>query len=252
METFKTDYGKITLYKNETFIIQPFKNNSYWDIDNLLMLKKYINPNKNILEIGGHCGTSSIVYASFLNENSKVFVYEPQENLFNLLEFNIKQNKLQHKIIPYNKAVFCDNTTLTMNNIDLDGGGGIVQKRYNEESNMNCNFGGIGIGNGGEKVKAITMNEMKHENIGFIHCDAQGSENFIFSTGTDFIQKHKPVILFENKDYYGDYLYNLICKTYPEYSKHKDFNLEQFCMNKLMYSQIIRRFGNGIDDLLIP
>lgn len=39
METFDTDYGKITLYKNETYIIEQFKKNSYWDNDTLLKLK---------------------------------------------------------------------------------------------------------------------------------------------------------------------------------------------------------------------
>lgn len=34
---------------------------------------------KNILEIGAHCGTSTIVYSSFLDNNSKIYVYEPQK-----------------------------------------------------------------------------------------------------------------------------------------------------------------------------
>ena len=50
METFTTDYGLITLYKNETYIINAFKRGSYWDINSLLMLKQYINPKSNILD----------------------------------------------------------------------------------------------------------------------------------------------------------------------------------------------------------
>ena len=65
METFTTSYGLITLYKNEAYIINDFKRGSYWDINSLNMLKQYINSKCNILEIGGHCGTSSIVYSSF-------------------------------------------------------------------------------------------------------------------------------------------------------------------------------------------
>ena len=75
METFNTSYGKITLYKNEAYIINSFNNGYYWDIDTLKQLKQYIDPNRNILEIGGHCGTSSIVYSSFLNSENKVYVY---------------------------------------------------------------------------------------------------------------------------------------------------------------------------------
>ena len=147
METFTTSYGLITLYKNEAYIINDFLRGSYWDINSLNMLKSYINPNRNILEIGGHCGTSSIVYSSFLNNENKVYVYEPQLNMYNLLVKNINQNNLQNKIMPFNSGVFCYNGEGKMNNIDLDGGGGVVSKRYNEENNLKCNFGGIGLGN---------------------------------------------------------------------------------------------------------
>ena len=92
-----------------------------------------------------------------------------------------------------------------MNNIDLDGGGGIVSKRYDEEINLPCNFGGIGLGNDGEPINLTIVDKMELDNIGFIHCDAQGAENFIFSKATETIAKNKPVILFENN--YGNYLY---------------------------------------------
>jgi hypothetical protein len=87
-ETYNTPYGLITLYKNEGVIGGEFKKGNYWDIDTLFKLRQYIDPNRNILEIGGHCGTSSIVYASFLN-NSKIYVYEPQYNMYKLLVKNI-------------------------------------------------------------------------------------------------------------------------------------------------------------------
>lgn len=85
METYYTKYGLVTLYKNEFYIGQKFKLGEYWDIDTLLLLQNYIDPNRNILEIGGHCGTSSLVYSSFINNTQKIYVYEPQHNLYNLL-----------------------------------------------------------------------------------------------------------------------------------------------------------------------
>jgi len=103
--------------------------------------------------------------------------------MYNLLVKNIEQNNLQNKIIPNNLGVFCFEGNGKMNSIDLDGGGGVVEKRYNEENNLNCNFGGIGLGNDGENIKLTTIDNMNLDDIGYIHCDAQGSENFIFSKG---------------------------------------------------------------------
>ncbi|MBI96600.1 hypothetical protein CL656_05590 [bacterium] len=252
METFNTSYGLITLYKNETYIINDFKKGSYWDINTLNLLRRFINPMRNILEIGGHCGTSSIVYSSFLNKENKIYVYEPQYNMYKLLVKNINQNNLQNKIIPFNSGVFCYDGKGQMNNIDLDGGGGVVSKRYNEENHLKCNFGGIGLGNDGENIELVTIDNMNLENIGFIHCDAQGSENFIFSKATKTIKKFRPVILYENNEQYGKYLYDNVCKNYPDYKKESKFNLKKYCMEELNYRIYIDNFNNSIDTLLIP
>lgn len=252
METYTTPYGLITLYKNETYIIEAFKHGSYWDIDTLLKLKQHIDPTRNILEIGGHCGTSSIVYASFLNKENKVYVYEPQQNMFKLLVQNIKQNDLQNKIMPFNAGVFCHTGFGQMNAIDLDGGGGVVSKRYTDEQHLKCNFGGIGLGMNGELVNLVTIDSMDLDNIGYIHCDAQGSENFIFAKGTETIAKNRPVILYENNAEHGKYLYDNVCRSYPNFKKESQFDLKKYCMETLGYSECIDRFNNSIDTLLIP
>ena len=248
-------------------------------------MREYIDPHRNILEIGGHCGTSSIIYASFLNETNnsynlleninqnnleieaysntssiyasilnekKIYVYEPQRNMYNLLVKNINQNNLQNKIIPYNLGVFCFEGKGKMNNIDLDGGGGVVVKRYNEENNLDCNFGGITLGDDGENINLTTIDNMKLDDIGYIHCDAQGSENFIFSKGIETIKKYRPVILYENNELYGTYLYDNVCKSYPNYKDESKFDIKKYCMEQLNYSKFIDRFNNGIDTLLIP
>jgi FkbM family methyltransferase len=253
--TYDTNYGKITLYSNEIYIGASFNNGKYWDEDTLSKMKEYIDPTRNILEIGGHCGTSTIVYSSFLDEDKKVFVYEPQKKMFDLLVHNINQNDLQDKIIPYNLGVFCYNGEGIMNDIDIDGGGGVVEKRYNEEHFFDCNFGGIGLGGKGENVQLTTIDDMDLDDIGFIHCDAQGSENFIFSKGIEIITKYRPVILFEdnaNNEVYGKPLYDNVCKNYPEYSENSLFDIKKYCMETLNYSSFIENFNGSLDILLIP
>lgn len=252
METYNTKYGTITLYQNEAYIGGVFKSGEYWDEDSLLKLRSFIDPDKNILEIGGHCGTSTVVYSSYLNEPNKVFVYEPQKNMYNLLVRNILQNNLENKIIATNKGVFCYTGIGRMNNTDLDGGMGNVTKRYNEENHLPCNFGGLALGNNGETIELITIDDMNLENIGFIHCDAQGSENFIFSKGINTITKYRPVILFENNYIYARYLYEQVCNTYPNFVEESVFDIRKYCMENLHYSYCIDNFNGSLDCLLLP
>ena len=139
-----------------------------------------------------------------------------------------------------------------MDAIDLDGGGGIVSRRYAEENHLSCNFGGIGLGAGGEDVHLTTIDNMELDNIGYIHCDAQGSENFIFSKATETIKRFRPVIYYENNALGAQYLYNNVCRSYPQYSEESQFDIRKYCMEELNYSQYIERFNGSIDSLLIP
>lgn len=253
INTFKTKYGLVSLYDNEVFIGNEFKNGIYYDEKNLLDLKKYINSDKDILEIGGHCGTSTLVYSTFISNSNKIYVYEPQKNMYALLKLNINQNNLTHKIIPCNKGVFCYNGIGNMNDIDLDGGSGNIQKRYNEESNRPCNFGGVCLGQDGERINLVTIDSMNYINIGFIHCDAQGSESFIFSKAKNMLEKNRPVILFENNKGCNNYLYKNVANYYGDtYAEECHFDVVSYCMNILKYSECIESFNNGIDTLLIP
>jgi len=248
-----TKYGYVILYNNDIYLnTNIFAQGIYHDEDTMLKLRQYIDPNKNILEIGANCGTSSIVYASFLNNNSKLYAYEPQKNMFNLLNLNIQNNSLENKIIPFNKGIFCYNGNAVMNDVDLDGGGGNVKTRYTNENNLPCNFGGICLGRNGEEIDVVTLDSLNLDNLGYIHCDAQGSENFIFSNAINTITKFRPVILYENYEFYGDYLYNNICQSYPNYKSESSFDIKKFCIEELKYSKFIDRFNGGIDTLLIP
>lgn len=250
--TYYTKYGKITLYSNEQYIGNEFRRGRYWDEDTLLKLREYINPGRNILEIGGHCGTSSIVYASFLDMGKKAYVYEPQRNMYNLLVRNIKQNNLDGKIIPFNSGVFCYSGVGKMTDFDCDGNQGQVSRRYTEETGLPCNFGGISLGSDGEQVNLVTVDGMELDDIGFIHCDAQGSESFIFSKATATLRKYRPVIFYENNLVCAKYLHDNVCAAYPEFHKESLFDVKRFCLEELNYSHFIDRFNGSSDTLLIP
>ena len=104
----------------------------------------------------------------------------------------------------------------------------------------------------GELINLTTIDNMNLYDIGYIHCDVQGSENFIFSKGLETIEKYRPVILYENNQLYGKYLYDNVCKSYANYKKESVFDIKKYCMEKLNYSKFIDKFNGGIDTLLIP
>ena len=60
METFNSKYGDITLFRNEVYIADFFRRGIYWDEDTLIKLREYVDPTRNILEIGGITDFSEI------------------------------------------------------------------------------------------------------------------------------------------------------------------------------------------------
>jgi FkbM family methyltransferase len=247
--TYLTRYGLVTLYKNETYIIKPFLSGGYWDEPTLKCLRTYIDPTKNIIEIGGHVGTSTLVYATFLT-SGKIYVFEPQKKLYDLLLRNINQNRLNGKIIPFNRAVFYDNINTTMNSIDVDGGGNRVNECYSK-TDLSCNFGGISLGTNGEPIQTVTIDSLGIDNVGYIHCDAQGSENFIFSSATNTINTYRPTIYFEDNEKHGRYLYEAVCNLYPNIPDSiKQFRVDDYCIFNLKYKTKIEFFNGSCDTLL--
>ena len=66
------------------------------------------------------------------------------------------------------------------------------------------------------------------------------------------IKKNRPIILYENNELYGRYLYDSVCNSYSSYKEESVFDIKKYCMEQLNYSQYIDRFNGGIDTLLIP
>ena len=235
-ETFDIHNIKMSIAKDDTFFISTFRNNEYWDWNTLTSLKdKYIDSNKNIVEIGSHCGTSTCFYASSTNKN--VYGFEPQKDMFELLEHNIKQNNLNNVVIK-KEALFYKNDNVFMDTIDT-----------HKIPNNGFNRGGLSLGVVGESTKCSMLNDLDIDDCGFLHIDSQGAEQHIFYSGLEFIKKHKPVILWENNIKFEKSLVDRVNldKSIPNYVK--TFDIEK-ALTELGYKHYEK--WSGIDTLSIP
>ena len=98
-----TKYGKMIYLFNDIYFTQALNSCKIFDqdiIENHLI--DIIKNSKNILDIGGHCGSHSIIYSK-INPYSKIYTFEPQKIMFDILKMNIFNNKIQN-IKPYNFA----------------------------------------------------------------------------------------------------------------------------------------------------
>lgn len=247
---FDIDYGKLFLHKQDKYYKENFAKGKYKDLEYLKCLQDHIIPNdRNILEIGSHTGCSTMLYSKFLGLENTVYAFEPQKELFEILNRNIKVNGLGKRIKAFNSAIFCKSGLVCLDADIIEGD----KREAIEAEGQTVNYGAACLGKGGEMVTCLKLDDIELDNIGFIHCDVPGADPFIFSTGKEFIKKHRPFILF--KDYYlGDHYlyYNNIKLAYRDFVPNSLFLVRDYCVNELGYHLVFNYNKSGVDSLLMP
>jgi FkbM family methyltransferase len=144
--------------------------------------KKYSNKNKIALDIGANIGTHTIYLSDYFKE---VYAFEPQKNVFELLESNVQINNCKN-IITKNYGLGNSNKNEKMEIYDI---------------NSRINHGAIGIDktgtSNGETINIKILDEMKLDNIGFIKIDVEGYEYSVLEGSKNTIEKSKPIIIIE-------------------------------------------------------
>lgn len=191
----QTKYGYMSYFKNDMAFADSLSQGKIYEQDLVLdVLKEHIVDSKVILDIGAHAGSHTILY-KYLNPDCKIYCFEPQKKMFDLLTNNIKKNNLSDVEV-FNVGIANIKTDAELGKKIQDGDNTNLDIEYGTEKKFN--LGGVQIGSGGEKIKTITIDSLHLEKCDFIKIDIEGFETLAFIGGRKTIKKYKPVILFEN------------------------------------------------------
>ena len=186
-----------------------------------------------MLEIG--TGPSTLIYASYLNNKNKLFVFEPQKKKFDMLNQKLKKNDLLNKVIVKQQACFCENKTKTMNN--------------NEKDQKNINLSSVFLDFNEGNIKYVKLDDINYlYDIGFICCNTNKFDPWCFYGAKNLIKRNRPVILY--KKTYTKYFENNK-KLNSEYSEIYKFNIKRYCILELGNYLYINDFTTRYS-LLIP
>ena len=150
-------------------------------------LKPYIEKSKYIVDVGANIGCHAVSYANF-NPECKVWAFEPQEKLNAILSRNVTRNKLDDRVTVSRCGLGHTEMDTTMSSLDA-----VFDYKLN-----GYNKGGLGIGQGGEKIKIITLESLNLPGLDFLKIDVEGAEGLVIQGGAETIKKYKPVIFFEH------------------------------------------------------
>jgi hypothetical protein len=151
------------------------------------VIKPYIEKSTYIVDVGANIGCHAVSYANF-NSKCKVWAFEPQEKLHEILKRNVAKNNLNDRVTLFKSGLGHEARGTTMTSLD---------KVY-DANQRGHNKGGIGIGEGGESIDIITLDSLQLPGLDFLKIDVEGAEGLVIQGGAETIKKYKPVIFFEH------------------------------------------------------
>ena len=193
-ELLQIDNFKVKCIKNDLVITPYLKTGNLWGKNMEVIIKELYEPDTNMIDIGAHIGTFTLIMSKYISKNSKIFSFEPV--FYNLLEYNVNNNNLQDNVVIYNIGLSDRKTNC--NGFLLDFGkkesfgcfsfemNRIVELKFDStinKDNLYINF---------EKLDSFGF-----KNISFIKIDVEYFEKKILEGGVEFLSLNKPAILIE-------------------------------------------------------
>ncbi len=147
-----------------------------------LMLSK-IKKGDVVLDIGANIGYYAVLFADKVGKKGKVIAIEPDPINFEILQKNIKENKI-FNVVAVQAAVGNENKKM---------------KIFESKEN----FGDHRMWGDGQSLPVFCrklddlLKELEYQKIDFIKMDVQGFESLVIEGGEKIIEKNKPIIFFE-------------------------------------------------------
>lgn len=159
-----------------------YENNSFYELGMLEDVRKRIGENKIIIDIGANIGNHSVFFSKVCKAK-KVYSFEPQKNIFEILKKNIEINNLEKDVNIYNMGIGKEHNYV---NIDV----------VNEE---NYGMSRIDLTSKGEveinKLDNLILNEV--DTVDMIKIDVEGMEIDVLEGSKEILKKYKPIIYIE-------------------------------------------------------
>lgn len=189
IRTSKTSYGKVVMALNPKDIRSvPFTvlAHGFYEPFQSDILIELGNRSKIFVDIGANAGFYSL---ALCKENKKLYVhsFEPNPNVFETLNLNLKLNQLNSRIKTYNLGLYFTNDKLMMFEPKFTRSSGASFKKLHNEEGSHLEF----------IAKVKKLDSYKLSKIDLIKIDVEGCEYNVFLGAKKTILSSKATICVE-------------------------------------------------------
>lgn len=185
----ETQFGHFCLIEED--LISNFINNyGYWEQHLYYFYSKFIKDDHIIIDGGANIGFHTIQFAKLANKG-KVYSFEPQPLIFNVLSTNSLINGCTDVIKQYRLGLSDD----VSKNLKMTP---LSEQLFSPTC---INYGGRGLttsDQGEEEVETTTIDNLNLLKLDFVKLDVQGFELKTILGGINTIESNHPIMFIEN------------------------------------------------------
>lgn len=226
---YKTVTGNYYLptHAYQDVVANAIKNDQIFEKEVVDLAFKYIKAGTAVLDVGSNFGQMSILFSQKAGSEGKVYAFDADDFVYEILKKNIEANNKTGSIIPTFGAIHNKENEILyfpVQDFEKYGAYGSYGIDYNSKD--------------GREVKSITIDSLNiPETISFMKIDIQGGDLQAMQGAVKTIEKNKMPILFEYEYHFEDD-YNLSFQEYVDFVREIGY--------------VFKKVINGHNFLIIP
>jgi FkbM family methyltransferase len=226
---YKTATGNYYLptHAYQDVVANTIKNNGVFEKEVVDLAFKYIKEDTAVLDLGSNFGQMSILFSQKVGLKGKVYAFDADDFVYEILQKNIEANNKTGVIIPTFGAIHNkENEILYFPDQDFERFGAYGSYGIDYSSEV------------GRAIRSITIDSLNiPEPISFMKIDIQGGDLQAMQGAVKTIEKNKMPILFEYEYHFEDD-YNLSFQEYVDFVREIGY--------------VFKKVINGHNYLIIP
>jgi FkbM family methyltransferase len=183
-------HGLFLALRTDSGVAEELATTGLWEEAQVELFSRLVQPGEAVLDIGANIGCHTVALSGLVGDAGKVVAFEPQMQMYNLLNANIALN-LCRNVLPFRLAAGSSAGKARMSAVSYD---------------EFLPFGSLGIqnaGSGGEAVDVVRLDdflptlELGGAPVSFVKIDVQAHELFVLKGAERLLGEAQPSISFE-------------------------------------------------------
>jgi len=200
-------YNCVIASRQGAFIINKYDTGVGWqlsqkgaydpnEIDLLQQIVRALGKNCTVLDIGANIGIHSVCLSDCVGEYGKIYAFEAQRIIFNMLAGNIALNSIEN-VYCYHKAVGAVKSQIAIPQFDYSKTLSFGSVEFGEKQQEKIGQERLNISQLQEYVEIITIDSLSLPEVHLIKIDVEGMEIDVLKGAFQTINRCQPVLFVE-------------------------------------------------------